>query len=667
MHPAAHCALDLQPLQNGAATILRLLAASSPNWPEVALVAARDPALCLALLAAEPLAADELEKGLNSALRRRLERVGADLLRAWLLGLGNAAGPRSGPAGEALLQAECALHLALETGYPRPDEAYLGGLWRQLAEDPTGATGDDAWAERATRALRPDNRRQHFAALIRSCGLPASLSDALELGNLLDEQWASAHPLLRLLRCAELLAAEGWQQRCSQAAALCGLPESTLLSLRTDVGYIVSGHAAYPPPARTSETMAGLPATVADDPYRSAGMLGLLTSAFVELDADQVGDRLAIACTLFGLREVPVLLGADETGLLRALLPGGPASPTAMIDELRLREDDEASCIALCARAEQPTSFFPAGASPGRSLADWHVARWLGHRGFCCLPLTGAGHTAVALIASSKEHPLSTEQQWRYAALLGAAVRSIRAANRQRDEIAAREAALHQRFREHVRKIAHEASNPLTVIKSRLGMLGQQRPGDDALQDEMVQLNTELDRIDNLLRAAGELPAETAEAPRCKVPELLLDMRAIYGEPLFASRDIQLELRAAKGAPAAAIPASALKQVLLNLFRNASEALQPGHRLVVSVAGQLIVDGRHCLEIRLVDNGPGLPPDRAADLFSPRRSTKGGTHQGVGLAVVREILTRWGASILCRSQPGSGTSFQIFIPLDQKG
>ncbi len=82
MHPAAHCAVDLQPLQNGAATILRLLAASSPNWPEVALVAARDPALCLALLAAEPLAADELEKGLNSALRRRLERVGADLLRA---------------------------------------------------------------------------------------------------------------------------------------------------------------------------------------------------------------------------------------------------------------------------------------------------------------------------------------------------------------------------------------------------------------------------------------------------------------------------------------------------------------------------------------------------------------------------------------------------------
>ena len=107
--------------------------------------------------------------------------------------------------------------------------------------------------------------------------------------------------------------------------------------------------------------------------------------------------------------------------------------------------------------------------------------------------------------------------------------------------------------------------------------------------------------------------------------------------------------------------------MLLNLFRNASEALHPGQRLVVSASSQVSVDGRASLEIRLVDNGPGLPPDRAADLFSPRISHKGGTHQGVGLSVVREILTQWGATILCRSQPGSGTSFQIFLPLELSG
>ena len=139
----------------------------------------------------------------------------------------------------------------------------------------------------------------------------------------------------------------------------------------------------------------------------------------------------------------------------------------------------------------------------------------------------------------------------------------------------------------------------------------------------------------------------------------------LYGEPLFGSRDLQLELRAARDVPTAAIPASALKQVLLNLLRNASEALQPGQRLVISVFPQVNVDGRNCLEIRFVDNGPGLPTDRLDDLLSARPSAKGGNHQGVGLAVVRDILAQWSATLLCRSQAGTGTSFQIFVPLEQ--
>ena len=88
MLPATFSAFELQPLPDGASTILRLLAAQAPNWPEIALVAARDPALSLALLVADPLRPGELQDGLNTLLRRRLERIGSDLLRAWLLGDG---------------------------------------------------------------------------------------------------------------------------------------------------------------------------------------------------------------------------------------------------------------------------------------------------------------------------------------------------------------------------------------------------------------------------------------------------------------------------------------------------------------------------------------------------------------------------------------------------
>ncbi|HQZ02517.1 MAG TPA: HAMP domain-containing sensor histidine kinase [Thauera sp.] len=643
-------------------TILRLLAANSPNWPEVALVVARDPALSLALLLAQPLADGELADGLNTVLRRRLERIGTDLMRAWLLGLGNTANPGEAAPELALLRAECALHLAIETHYVRPDEAYLAGLWRGFghARPTRQDTGDARTAVPHGPPPRP------LAALIHDCGLPASLGDALELGAVMEEQFGGAHPLLPLVAAAERLADPQWQHHLPEIARLSGLHEGVLTSMRTDVAFIVSGHAAYPPPPPLPVGLPSrLPAAITDDPYRSAGMLGLLTAAFVDLDPQQVGDRLAIACPLFGLPAMPALLAADGEGRLWSMLPAPNAGIAALIDELRLRLDDDNSAIALCARSEHASNVSFHGKHVGRSLADWQVARWLGQKGLCCLPLTTNGQATVAVVGVEPDNALGSELRWRYAALLGAAARSLRAAARQRNEIAAREAVLHQHFHSHMRKITHEVTNPLTVIKSRLEMLGMQRPDDMPLQDEMVLLNTELDRIDNLLRSASKLPLETIEVPRCRVPELLLDMRSIYGDALFRERGIQLELRAAKDLPAAAMPASALKQVLLNLFRNASEALLPGQRLVVSASSQVTVDGQASLEIRLVDNGPGLPPERAADLFASRTSAKGDRHQGVGLTLVREILSQWGATILCRSQASSGTSFQLFLPLEQ--
>jgi len=648
---AAHLsAFELQPLPDGASTILRMLAAQTPNWAEIALVAARDPALSLALLLADPLHPGELQDGLNAALRRRLERIGTDLLRAWLLGLGHVGNSPDETPDAALLRAECALHLAIETEYPRPDEAYLAGLWFGLPRSAEWIAG----------------RRPTLPALVADCGLPASLADALELEDADPVAGGAMHPLLTLLAAARRLAGADWQERVDEAAGLTGLESGSVVALRTDVGYILSGHAAYPSPPGFPGTGAACPTLrLADDPYRYAGMLGLLTAAFVDLDAATIRDRLAIACPLFGLHTPPVLLGCGEDGRLRPLLGAAAASPDLLIGELRLRLDDETSCIALGARSEQPCSYLGDGGLPGRSVADWQVARWLGQPGFHVIPLGGAGDTSVALVATASAQALDSELRWRYAALLGAAARALRSHARQRDAIAEREAALHRRFRDHVRRIAHEASNPLTVLKTRIDMLALERPGDSTLQDEMSLLNAELDRIDKLLRSAAELPVETSEMRSCRVPELLLDMRTLYGEPLFGSRQIQLELRAARDVPPAAIPASALKQVLLNLLRNASEALQPGQRLVVSVLPLVNVDGRNCLEIRFVDNGPGLPVERAQDPLSPRPSAKGAEHQGLGLAVVREILAQWGGTLLCRTQAGAGTSFQIFVPLEQ--
>lgn len=65
-----------------------------------------------------------------------------------------------------------------------------------------------------------------------------------------------------------------------------------------------------------------------------------------------------------------------------------------------------------------------------------------------------------------------------------------------------------------------------------------------------------------------------------------------------------------------------------------------------------------------MDNGPGLAPERVQSLFaSGAKSSDKPGGSGVGLPVVRELVTANGGTILCRSQLGSGTVFQIFMPL----
>ena len=115
--------------------------------------------------------------------------------------------------------------------------------------------------------------------------------------------------------------------------------------------------------------------------------------------------------------------------------------------------------------------------------------------------------------------------------------------------------------------------------------------------------------------------------------------------------------------PAAAISPDALKQVFLNLFKNAAEAISEGGKLTVSAVAGINANGSPCMEIRIVDNGPGLAPERVETLFTAGARNSDKPNGGVGLPVVRELIAAVGGTILCRSQAGSGTVFQIFMPL----
>ena len=104
-----------------------------------------------------------------------------------------------------------------------------------------------------------------------------------------------------------------------------------------------------------------------------------------------------------------------------------------------------------------------------------------------------------------------------------------------------------------------------------------------------------------------------------------------------------------------------IEQVLINLLRNAIEAMQasPIRRVTIST----YVKGPKTVEISVADTGPGIPDEIAARLFEPFVTTKE-KGMGVGLSICRTIVEAHGGQLWMTPNPTGGTIFRIQLPVD---
>lgn len=121
---------------------------------------------------------------------------------------------------------------------------------------------------------------------------------------------------------------------------------------------------------------------------------------------------------------------------------------------------------------------------------------------------------------------------------------------------------------------------------------------------------------------------------------------------------------------------TSLSQVIVNLLKNASDATGGKGHVRVKVAlrepdqeflTQYELQGTVFVELRIADNGCGIPPDNLAKIFDPFFSTKDeGKGTGLGLSVSFGIIRNHGGVLLVESEPGLGTEFTILLPLADK-
>ena len=211
-------------------------------------------------------------------------------------------------------------------------------------------------------------------------------------------------------------------------------------------------------------------------------------------------------------------------------------------------------------------------------------------------------------------------------------------------------------------KLAHEIGNPLTgmslaiqLLERRLGEL----PADVTIQTSTRALRNQTNRLAHLLAEFRSLSRrQSFTFSPTQLPEVIREV--ISTElGLYAERKVVVEQIFPAELPHVIADQDKLKQVILNLCKNAVEAMPDGGTLTIRAhpAGESIL-------IEVADTGMGIP--NGIKIFEPFTTTKKeGT--GLGLAIVREIVKAHGGTLTYRSELGKGTTFIVTLPLQGKG
>jgi signal transduction histidine kinase len=205
--------------------------------------------------------------------------------------------------------------------------------------------------------------------------------------------------------------------------------------------------------------------------------------------------------------------------------------------------------------------------------------------------------------------------------------------------------------------VAHEVGNPLSGI---LGYLSLARSGSitPELVDFLGRIETEVQRINSIVRSLLELgrPSRALLGPVTLAPLVDASVRLVQGGPDFAAIEVTQEV-----APELAVMTEPgpLSQVLINLLLNAAQAM--GGKGTILVQATANSAGR--VELVVMDEGPGVPPEIAPRLFEPFFTTKApGKGTGLGLAVSRQLAINLGAQLGVRNRPQGGAAFFVALP-----
>jgi len=211
--------------------------------------------------------------------------------------------------------------------------------------------------------------------------------------------------------------------------------------------------------------------------------------------------------------------------------------------------------------------------------------------------------------------------------------------------------------------VAHEIRNPLTALKAALFMQQKKLRSGSPEREDAELLEREIKRlekiVDDFLRFAR--PADPAFTV-VSTEQPLLEVEALLRSDLARS-GIHL-VRESAGTTKVKIDPPQLKQVLINLVKNAADSLNEGGTITLRAhraRERILKEHENVVVLEVADNGKGIALEIQNRIFDPFFTTKA-TGTGLGLPIAARIIEKHGGALRYRSEPDHGTTFQVVLP-----
>lgn len=575
-----------------------------------------------------------------------------------------------------------ARELATIMSYPHVEEAYLAGLLHDVGRlmllsaapgeySASFMAPDDeslCFSESSTLGI---NHSEAGAWLIERWNLDSFMADSVLYHHEPIARLKSAHPLIRIVCLAHLLSHyRSDSPELEGVGILCGIDKAYMKEIISGVAVQTNAAAAYfgidmkdadqpmvesqPVRSRATEKLA--------DEVRNMTLVSASGQSFARM---RYGRELLESITrsariLFNLEDIVVFL-QDADGHALVGVPIGDHQQRLAEFSIPLSD----SGIFGASVSKREICHIKRG-DPAIGLVEEQLLRLMGTECLIYLPLVVEQSCLGILVCGLSA--LQASEVWGGERLLlsfaSQAATSLETSAAARSEIDKQIANVVTEHQDASRKVIHEVNNPLSIIKNYLSILDSKLEKHEPVNEVLSILNEELDRVGRIVGGLAEqqtAPRETMSAETTEVNGVMNDVVRLFTISLFLPTSVSISVRTTDQ-PAEMLGSSdLLRQILLNLIKNAVEALPNGGKIELNNNGRTIRDGLAYIELSISDTGAGIPAKVLANLFAPVSSNKKGEHHGLGLHIVQSLVKKLNGFISCSSGE-SGTKFEILLP-----